>query len=84
MQEILEMIAKYGLPIVLTVWFVFRINPTITKLVNLLESFIEWQTEKETERKEKDKELRDTVKSMNEQCSKIMSKLDVMEVKIDR
>jgi hypothetical protein len=84
MKEALALIATYGLPIVLTVWFVFRIDVAITKLVGLLEAFIKWLTEKDTERKEKDRELRTMIEHLTEQCGEVMNRIKILEVKVDK
>ena len=84
MKEILELIATYGLPIVLTVWFVFRIDTGMTKLIDLIKHFIEWQTQKDTDRKDKEKELHDTMKSLTEQTSETINRIKILEVKIDK
>jgi uncharacterized protein involved in cysteine biosynthesis len=83
-KGILELIANYGLPMVLVVWFVLRLNPTVTKLVNMLEVFIKWLTEKETERKEREKEMKEAIKTLTEQNAEVISRLRVLEVRTER
>lgn len=80
--EVLKLVATYGLSIVLAVWFVFRIDVTITKLTNLLETFIKWQNDKETARVEKEKEMRDKVDEVKDMATEIINQLKIMEVRI--
>ena len=84
MKEFLELVANYGFPMVLTIWFVLRLNPTITKLVNTLETFIKWLTDKEEQRKEKEKELKETLKVITEQNAQILNKMGILEVKLEK
>ena len=84
MKELLELVANYGLPMVLTIWFVLRLNPTITKLVNSLEKFIAWLTDKEEQRKEKDKEMKEALKIVVEQNAEVLNRIRILEVKLEK
>lgn len=84
MKDILELIATYGLPIVLTVWFVFRIDTVITKLVHLLEDFITWQKEREEDRKEREKEMKSAVKTLTEQTADTVNRIKILEVRLSK
>ena len=80
----LQLVANYGLPIVLTIWFVFRINPTITKLTNLLEAFIQSQTAKELERREREKEIKDMLGSIADDVAENNSRIRILEVRSEK
>ena len=91
MTEIFQLIATYGLPVVLTVWFVFRIDVVVTKMVGLLESFIIGQDKKEEDTAKKTEELVEAVKEavelireVKQDVAKIDSKIDILGVKLDR
>jgi hypothetical protein len=84
MKQTLELIANYGLPLILTVWFVFRIDITITKLVNLLEAFIKRQIDKEEESKERAKELKGRLDTLSEQCVGVINQIKILEVRLDK
>jgi len=84
MKEILELVTNYGLPLILTVWFVFRIDVAITKLITLLESFIKHQIEKEVEKKEREKELKSRLDVLSAQCAETINEIRILEVRLSK
>jgi hypothetical protein len=83
-KSILQLIATYGLPIVLCIWFVFRIDVTITKLVGLLEVFIAWYKEKDKDKEKKEAEMKETVKELVKQNGDILHQIELLGAKVDK
>jgi len=91
-KEILELIATYGLPIVLTCWFVFRIDTMLTNLSGSLTTFIEWLKQKEMDRKEREDSVRKAISDLDkdhltilkDQMATVINKISILEVKIER
>ncbi len=84
MKQTLELVANYGLPLILTIWFVFRIDVSISKLVGLLEAFIKRQIEKDDETKDRQKELKGRLDILSEQCVGVINQLKILEVKLEK
>ena len=83
-KSILQLIATYGLPIVLCIWFVFRIDVTITKLVGLLEVFIAWYKEKDKDKERKEGEMKETVKELVKQNGEILKQIELLGARIEK
>jgi len=82
--EILKLVAMYGLPLVLAVWFVFRIDVTLTKLVTLMEAFIKWQNEKEVTRVANEKDVHDTLEELKDQGKEIAKQIEILGVRLEK
>ena len=63
-KAILQLIATYGLPIVLTCWFVFRLDGILTRLVTTLSEFIAWLRMREEERCKREAEVKVELKEI--------------------
>jgi biopolymer transport protein ExbB/TolQ len=61
-KAVLQLVATYGLPIVLTCWFVFRLDGILTKLVATLTEFIFWLRAREEERCKREMEIKQDLK----------------------
>ena len=84
MKEILELIATYGLPIVLTCWFVFRIDNVLTTLSSTMASTIEWLKAKEVERRGREEVSADAMAELKDQNTALLNEIKILEVKIGK
>ena len=83
-SEILKLVAMYGLPIVLTVWFVLRIDVAITKLIVLLEAFIGWMKDNEEEKEKQNKEIKELLVAIKDRQGEVINKINIMEVRLEK
>lgn len=84
MKEALELIATYGLPIVLTCWFVFRIDSVLTTLTGTMTTFIEWLKTKENERKDREIVIAAELVVLKEQNVALINKINILEIRVEK
>jgi len=83
-KEALELIATYGLPIVLTCWFVFRIDSVLTTLTGTMTTFIEWLKTKENERKDREIVIAAELVVLKEQNVALINKINILEIRVEK
>lgn len=84
LRELLGLIAQYGLPVVLTVYFVVRMDKQISKFISMLGAFITWMQAKSTEDAEHNKEGRAKQEALLQLATEAIQRIRILEVRLEK